>query len=249
MTSLPDATPPQPRQEGAIERAARTERPARRVKAVQPHELWHVDLTTVPIAGRWLPWLPFTLPSRWPFAWWVVVVLDHYSRAVIARSVFRNQPSAAAVCKLLDRARRFAGRAPRHIVTDRGVQFQTAYRGWCARHAVRPRFGAIGKKGSLAVIERFFRSLKGECFRRILVPLRTPQMIAELSAYIHWYNHHRPHDALANRTPGEALSARTEAASPPPIRVEPRARYPIPPSRRRADTARRTHRITPIVTY
>jgi len=38
-----------------------------------------VDLTAVPIGGFWTSWLPFALPQCWPFCWWVVVVIDHYS--------------------------------------------------------------------------------------------------------------------------------------------------------------------------
>lgn len=41
----------------------------RRVIARYPGELWHLDLTAVPIgAGFWVPWLPFSLPQSWPSA-------------------------------------------------------------------------------------------------------------------------------------------------------------------------------------
>jgi hypothetical protein len=45
------------------------------VTARHPNNLWHVDLTTVPISlGFWTSWLPFTLPQVWPFCWWVTTV-------------------------------------------------------------------------------------------------------------------------------------------------------------------------------
>jgi len=57
----------------------------RNVKASYPSELSHVDLTAVPTAaGFWVPWLPHFLPQSWPFCWWVAVVVDHVSRAVVA---------------------------------------------------------------------------------------------------------------------------------------------------------------------
>ena len=50
--------------------------------------------------------------------------------------------------------------APKYTVTDKGAQFQEVYLAWCERHGVKPRFGAIGRHGSIALVERFIRSLK-----------------------------------------------------------------------------------------
>jgi hypothetical protein len=47
--------------------------------------------------GSWAPWLPFALPQRWPFCWWVAVVIDHYSRRVMGIETFRNNPTAISV--------------------------------------------------------------------------------------------------------------------------------------------------------
>jgi transposase InsO family protein len=123
----------------------------------------------------------------WPFAWWIGIVLDHASRSVIAERVFYMEPTAEQVCALLDAARQHAGRAPRYIISDRGCQFQVAYRDWCRRWGVRPRFGAVGKHGSIAIVERFILSMKTEALRRIVVPLPLPLMRAEVAAYVRWY--------------------------------------------------------------
>ena len=193
-----------------------------------PHHLWHVDMTVVPIgAGLWVPWLPFALPNVWPFSWKVAVVLDHFSRAVVAYGVYRKEPTADEICALLDRAILDAGRAPRHLVTDRGVQFRETYLTWCKRRRVRPRFGAVGKKGSIAIVERFIRSMKDECFRRIaVVPLGIVTMRRELGAYVEWYNLFRPHTALDGAVPHDRL-ARRGAAARAPAGFEVRARYPL----------------------
>jgi len=42
-----------------------------------------------------------TLVQRWPFAWWIAVVLDHFSRAVVRVDVFRKEPTAAEICAML----------------------------------------------------------------------------------------------------------------------------------------------------
>ncbi len=201
------------------------QRAGRTVTARHPNHVWNIDLTEVPTSeGHWAPWSPFSLLPSFPHVWWVAVVLDHFSRRVIGFAAFRSQPTASEVCKALDRAVKRVGRAPKHMISDQGVQFQGDYRAWCARHGVRPRFGAVGRSGSIAVLERFFLTLKEELLRRILVPLRLETMSFELSRYVAWYNEARPHRSLGGATPCEVYEGAIAAHRKP--RFEPRARYP-----------------------
>ena len=181
-------------------------------------------------AGFWVPWLPSTFAQRWPFCWWIAFVIDHFSRKVVGDTVFEKQPSAAEVMRVLDRAVRGAGRVPKYTVTDRGTQFQDEYRAWCKRRGVRPRFGAIGKFGSISLIERCILPLKSEGLRRILVPLRQSAMRDEISATLDWYNGWRPHEALGAATPNEIYRKLRPACRRP--RIEPQARYPTRPGER-----------------
>ena len=207
-------------------RASAPGRAARVVKAKRPHHLWHIDVTVVPtLAGFWVPWVPRSVPLRWPFCWHVVTVLDHFSRAVVRSSVFRKGPTAAEVCAVLEHSARVARRNPRHIVSDHGAQFQSDYKAWCARHHVKPRFGAIGKHGSIAVIERFHRTLKDEALRVVMVPLALPRMQATLDAYVGWYNTHRPHMTLNGATPAEIRDRRMPATKRRGIETRPG--YPL----------------------
>jgi hypothetical protein len=91
---------------------------------------------------------------------------------------------------------------------------------------VRPRFGAIGKSGSIAVLERFFRTLKSEMLRcLVMVPFRLSAMKSEVMAYMFWYNQHRPHRALSGRTPAEVRDGLVAAFDKP--MMETRPRYPL----------------------
>jgi transposase InsO family protein len=91
------------------------------VVARYPGHTWHVDLTVVPTrAGFWVPWFPFSLPQRWPFCWWVAVVVDQVSRAVMGLAVFPRSPSSDQIQRFLDRAIRDCGRSPEYVVTDKG---------------------------------------------------------------------------------------------------------------------------------
>jgi transposase InsO family protein len=199
--------------------------PGRTVTARYPDHVWNIDLTVVPTAaGMWIPMFPGSLLQRWPFAWWVAIVLDHASRSVVGFEVFSSQPSAEQLCSALERIVATTGRTPKYTVTDQGPQFQDAYRAWCDSHGIKPRFGAIGKHGSIAVLERFILSMKAEALRRILVPLRITDMRVEVARYVGWYNEFRPHSSLHGATPVEVLRGVRPAIRKP--RLEPRARFP-----------------------
>ena len=60
---------------------------------------------------------------------------------------------------MLDEAARRAGRTPKYTVSDQGSEFGEEYLEWCDDHDVRARFGAVGRHGSIAVEERFIRTL------------------------------------------------------------------------------------------
>jgi len=196
------------------------------VTARHPGDVWHVDLTAVPTGPRfWVPWVPFALPQSWPFCWWVGVVLDHFSRAVVGLAIFRDHPTAGDIQRFLSRAIRNASGLPRYIITDRGRQFWCdSFKRWCHCRAIHPRFGAVGKRGSIVTVERFIRSMKNECTPHILVPLQLQSMRRELGAYAKWYNEHRPNQALGGRTPWEIHPGVRHANAAP--RFEPRRNWP-----------------------
>jgi transposase InsO family protein len=197
------------------------------VTAKYCNHVWHVDLTTVPIrSGFWTTWLPFALPQCWPFCWWVAVILDHHSRRCIGVTVFAKPPTGEAVRTFLGRTIHEAKATPKYLISDKGSQFWPCqgYRKWCKRRRIKPRFGAVGKHGSIAVIERFIKTLKDEATRRLLVPLHRETFRRELLLFKDWYNEHRPHMTLEGKTPNEVYFARRPANRRP--RIEPRSDWP-----------------------
>jgi len=196
------------------------------VTAKRPNHVWHVDLTAVSTSmGFWAPWLPFALPQRWPFCWWVAVVIDHYSRRVMGFAVFRNNPTSVSIQSFLESAIVNARAAPKYIICDKGPQFWCdAFKAWCDGPGITPRFGAVGQHGSIALVERFILTLKNECTRIILVPLRREAFHRELRFFEVWFNQHRPHSALEGKTPHEMFHEILPACQRP--RAEPRSRWP-----------------------
>ena len=129
-----------------------------------------------------MPWLPFTLPQRWPFCWWVACLIDHFSRRIVAFVVFTKQPTSVEVRSFLGRAIAKCGQAPRYLISDLGAHLDCdRYRTWCERRGIKERYSSKGSLAATAVIERFFRSLKEEMLRRGAVPFHLAELRARLT--------------------------------------------------------------------
>ncbi len=224
QAASPQATEEVPQVEKAPAEVAQ-----RVVTAKRIHHVWHVNLTLVPTQlGFWAPWLPFSLAQCWPFAYWVAMVIDHFSRRAMGFAVFKKEPHSQHVRAFLGRVMHQAQAKPKYLICDQGKQFWCeGFKDWCRhRKGIRPRFGAVGQHGSIAVVERFIQTVKVECTRRLLVSLRVKTIRQELSWFTVWYNQHRPHSTLGGRTPDEVYFRQRPANRSP--RFEPRALWPRP---------------------
>jgi putative transposase len=215
---LKESPSPKPREESVTT--------GRVVTAREPNHVWHIDLTAVPTGGGfWAPWLPLALPQCWPFCWWLAVVIDHYSRRAMGFAVFSKRPDSLSVRRFLGRTIARVEVTPKYLICDKDRVFWcSAFKRWCKRKGIRPRFGAVGKHGSIAVVERLIRTMKDEATRRIVVPQLQAQFRRQLTSYFAWYNEHRPHTTLHGATPNE-LYFRVRPANRRP-RIEPRKRWP-----------------------
>ena len=70
------------------------------------------------------------------------------------------------------------------------------------------------------MIERYILTLKTECTRRILAPLRRDSFRRELCLFTQWCNTHRPHSTLEGKTPEELYG--NAPSDYEPIRIDPR---------------------------
>ena len=196
------------------------------VTAKEPNHVWHIDLTTVPVGGGfWAPWLPFALPQCWPFCWWLAVIIDHYSRRAMGVAVFFRRPNSLAVCTFIGKTAARTHATPKYLISDKDSIFWCEdFKRWCKSKTIRPRYGAVGKHGSIAVVERFNKTMKDEVTRRILVPQCRAAFRRELTSFRAWYNEHRPHTTLHGKTPNEVyFRLRPNNRCP---RIGPRKRWP-----------------------
>ena len=141
-------------------------------------------------------------------------------------AVFESQPNCQSMCCFLGRTIAKAKKTSKYIVCDRGSQFDwEAFRKWCKRKGIKPpRYGAIGKHGSVAVVKRFILTLKTILGCLLLVPYRRDRFRQELLAIVEWYNRYRPHATFGGQTPDEVYYRRFPANRKP--RHEPRKAWP-----------------------
>lgn len=75
------------------------------LRAQKPHDVWHIDLTVMPTGGGfWTTWLPWALPQRFPFGWWILAIVDRHSRRALQLGCHAEQPTAYRIRKSLERA-------------------------------------------------------------------------------------------------------------------------------------------------
>jgi len=197
-----------------------------RIVSKYPNHTWHADTTAVPISGGfWTNWLPNALSQRWPVCWWQLNVVDHFSRRSMGFAVFKTRPTSEEVTAALDRIIEREQGKPKHLIVDQGREFKCAHfeEQWCQDRDILPRFDAVNKHGSIAVVERFHRTFKG-ILQLTTIPEDRSGYERETSLVIEWYNEHRPHSTLKGKTPNEVYFSRPAANEQP--RREQRERWP-----------------------
>ena len=161
---------------------------------LRPHEHWHVDVSYLNIGGTF-----FFLCS----------ILDGYSRFVVHWEI-RETMKEAEVETILQRAReQYPGEHPR-IITDNGPQFVARdfkeFIRICGMTHVKtsPYYPQSNGK-----IERWFKTLKGECIR-VKTPLSVEDARRLVAEFVTYYNPVRLHSAIAYITPADKLAGRAE---------------------------------------
>ncbi len=130
--------------------------------------------------------------------------MDHFSRRVLGFAIFTDKPTSKAIRVFLGRSISRAKATPKYLICDHGSQFDCdAFKAWCHRKGIKPRFGALGKHGRIAVIERMIQTLKNEGTRRILVPLKRTGFRREVSLFIDWFIESRREMSFADCSPNE----------------------------------------------
>ncbi len=170
---------------------------SRSIPAWYPNHVWSVDTTKVQCWGFW------TIQ--------VLVAIDHFSRKVVCAFPLEG-PNAGWIVEALEQAMRTHG-APKHLISDRALVFVgAAFAELLKQWNIKPRFGAIGKHGSVAVTERVIKTLKYEWLRCVPIIKGFDHLTSLCTEFESWYNAWRPHMTLEGFRPDDLYHSRKPEA-------------------------------------
>jgi transposase InsO family protein len=144
---------------------------------------------------------------------WIGGVFDACSRSLLAHGTCMAEPTAKFATRLKADARRTVGRAPRHSISDQGAQFTSRrFQKHLSRLGTRHRYCAVGKHGSIALLERFWLSLKSSLPWTWCIFGTAEALQRHVSVVAKGYNTERPHTALRGATPDDKRRGRRRRA-------------------------------------
>lgn len=160
----------------------------RQFRVQEPNRIWACDITYIRTHSRWL---------------YLAVVMDLYSRRIIGWSIDRR-PDEDLTIKALGMA--IIKRHPKPGLihhSDQGGQYSGCkLRQTLEKNGFLPSMSYQGDCYDNAVVESFFKTLKGELEKRSFSSEREARLM--IFEYIEvFYNHKRLHSTLGYRSPDE----------------------------------------------
>lgn len=140
----------------------------------------------------------------------VLTLVDNYSRECLEIEVGQSL-KAEDVVRVMERMKLIRGTVPNRIKVDNGSEFiSKALDKWAFENQVALDFSRPGKPTDNAYIESFNGSFRDECLN-VNWFLSIEDANEKIKAFKQEYNHFRPHSALGNLTPIEALEKQSKA--------------------------------------
>jgi len=203
-------------EEGLIVRTQKRKERAQRQRVAQgsatrPNQKWSMDFVAQRLPdGRWIR---------------VLTVVDQFTRECLclhADTALSGEKVAAALDPVV--ARRGA---PQSITVDNGTEFASkAMDLWAYANGVHLDFIRPGRPVENGYIESFNGKLRDE-FLNVEVLLTLADARRKLDGWRRDYNHHRPHSALADRTPAEFAAACSGGKGGDETALENAPRFPL----------------------
>ena len=170
----------------------------RKFVATGPNQLWVADITYVP---------------TWAGFLYLAVVLDVWSRRIVGWAM-ANHLRSELVLQALDMA--LWQRKPENVIhhSDQGCQYTSlAFGQRCREAGVQPSMGSVGDAYDNAMAESFFATLECELLNRNRFRTQIDARMAIFEFIEGWYNPHRRHSALGQKSPINFERAASETAT------------------------------------
>ncbi|GHO23784.1 IS602 transposase [Escherichia coli] len=154
----------------------------------RPNQVWAGDITYLKTAQGWM---------------YLSVVMDLYSRRIVGWSISKRM-TTDLVLKSLQQAY-WLRKHPKGVIfhSDRGSQYTSKkLRKALVRMGIKQSMGDTGACWDNAVVERFFGSLKHDWILKVH-HATYEEMVADVTAYMKYYNVKRLHTANGDVSPVE----------------------------------------------
>jgi putative transposase len=139
-----------------------------------------------------------------------LTLVDNYSRECLEIEVGASLKGEDVV-RVMERMKLTRGSLPQRIKVDNGSEFiSKALDKWAVENKVMLDFSRPGKPTDNAFIESFNGSFRDECLN-VNWFLSLEDAREKIGAFKEEYNHFRPHSALGNLTPIEAIDRQPQA--------------------------------------
>lgn len=139
-----------------------------------------------------------------------LTIVDNYSRQCLEIEIGQSL-KAEDVVRVMQRIKLVRGTVPKRIKVDNGSEFiSKALDKWAFENNVALDFSRPGKPKDNAFIESFNGSFRDECLN-VNWFLSLEDAREKIKAFKEEYNNFRPHSALGNLTPIEALEKQSKA--------------------------------------
>ena len=169
-------------------RRRRTKAPSHVQHPTIPHQVWHLDITTLCILWKQIE---------------IAAIVDGFTRKIVGLKAFGHRPSTDDLAKLVEDAIDETAKQPRYLVTDHGSQFRERFRAAMAELEITHVRCQVRTWHLNAKVERVFRDIKAWARKTPLPPI-TDAMQARLDGFRDWHNGFKPHAAHDILTPNEA---------------------------------------------
>jgi len=170
----------------------------RHVKPLYPNHVWGIDITYLPMQGRWM---------------YLVAIIDWYSRMIVGYELSPVMTKDFVLKAVKDAIARHG--KPTIMNSDQGSQFTCSdYVNLLKENAILISMDGKGRALDNAITERFWRTLKWEDV--YLMQYDTPKALRRgIADYIRYYNEERSHSSLEEATPSSVYYS----TNPTPLRA------------------------------
>lgn len=156
----------------------------RGLKVIRPNQVWGIDITYIAMKHGFM---------------YLIAIIDHYSRYIVAWDVF-NSLDAENALKVLKQAIKNYGK-PEILNSDQGSQFTCAlWVEFAKKEELQISMDGKGRATDNAFIERFWRTVKQDYV--YLYPSENGvELFVGLKKFINYYNNQKPHQGIKSATP------------------------------------------------